>query len=151
MKCFGKSDGITTSPIDSLVADGKGGFWLGGQTALVHWRAGVSEMYPIPALKSNAGQNGIVRLARGPDESLWVGILAEGAGLGLGQWKESTFKPFVTPSFDGSKLTVYDMVFDHNGNLWVATAGKGVFLIHGLCAALRTHRRAVKRHGTKPV
>ncbi len=131
VKCFGKSDGITASPIDSLVADGKGGFWLGGQTALVHWRAGVSEMYPIPALKSNAGQNGIVRLARGPDGSLWVGILAEGAGLGLGQWKDGTFKPFVTPSFDGSKLTVYDMIFDHDDNLWVATAGKGVFRIHG--------------------
>ena len=28
-----------------LLADGKGGFWLGGQTALVHWHAGESEKY----------------------------------------------------------------------------------------------------------
>ena len=28
-----------------LLADGKGGFWLGGQTALVHWHDGVSETY----------------------------------------------------------------------------------------------------------
>ena len=32
--------------INAVLADGKGGFWLGGQTALVHWRGGVSETYP---------------------------------------------------------------------------------------------------------
>src|SRR5271165_3480808 len=69
VKCFGKSDGVPISPVDSLLADGKGGFWLGGQTALVHWHDGVSEMYRIEALKSNAGQNGIASLAHGPDGS----------------------------------------------------------------------------------
>ena len=58
IKCFGKSDGLPISPVDSLLADGKGGFWLGGQTALVHWHDGVSETYPIEALNSNAGQAG---------------------------------------------------------------------------------------------
>ena len=38
-KCFGKGDGIPISDIESLLADGKGGFWLGGETALVHWHA----------------------------------------------------------------------------------------------------------------
>ena len=131
VKCFGKSDGVPTSPSDSLLADGKGGFWLGGQTALVHWHDGVSETYPIEALKSNAGQNGIASLAHGPDGSLWVGIQAEGPGLGLGQLKEGAVKPFVTPTFDGSKVVVSAMISDRDGNLWVATAGKGIFLIHG--------------------
>src|SRR5271165_3213255 len=56
VKCFGKSEGVPISPLDSLRADGKGGFWLGGQTAVVHWHDGVSETYRIEALKSNAGQ-----------------------------------------------------------------------------------------------
>ena len=60
MKCFGKAEGIPISPVNSILADGKGGFWLGGQTALVHWHDGVSETYPIEALKSNVGQTGIV-------------------------------------------------------------------------------------------
>jgi len=131
VNCFGKSDGVPISPADSVLSDGAGGFWIGGQTALVHWHTGVSEVYPIAALKSNAGQNGAVSLERGPDGALWVGILAQGPGLGLGRWKEGTFKPFVTPTFDGSKVTVYDMIFDHDGNLWVGTAGKGVFRIRG--------------------
>ncbi len=131
VKCFGKSDGVPISPADSLLADGKGGFWLGGQTALVHWHDGISEMYRIEALKSNAGQNGIASLARGPDGSLWVGIQAEGPGLGLGQLKEGAVQPFVTPTFDGSKVVVSAMNFDHDGNLWVGTVGKGIFRIRG--------------------
>ena len=48
-----------------------GGFWLGGETALVHWHAGVSEMYPVKAE--------IMGLARCVlTGSLWVGILEEG-------------------------------------------------------------------------
>ena len=58
------------TPIDSILADGKGGFWLGGQTALVHWHDGVSDIYPIEALIFNVGQHGIVSLALGPDGSL---------------------------------------------------------------------------------
>ena len=29
VRCFGKADGIPITPIDSILADGKGGFWLG--------------------------------------------------------------------------------------------------------------------------
>jgi len=131
VKCFGKSDGVPISPADSLLPDGKGGFWLGGQTGLVHWHDGVSETYPIKALNSNAGQQGVVGLVRGPDGTLWVGILAEGPGLGLGRLIDGIAKPFVTPTFDGSKVVVNAMIFDRDGNLWVGTVGKGLFRIRG--------------------
>jgi signal transduction histidine kinase/ligand-binding sensor domain-containing protein len=129
--CFGKAEGVSISPIDSILADGKGGFWLGGQTALVHWREGASETYPIEALRSNVGQHGVVSVALGPDGTVWVGMLAEGPGLGLGQLKEGVVKPFVTPTFDGSKVEVFAMTFDRDGNLWVASRGKGLYRIHG--------------------
>ena len=125
VKCFGKSDGVPISPADSLLADGKGGFWLGGQTTLVHWHDGVSETYPIEALNSNAGQLGINGLARDREGTLWVGIAAEGRGLGLGRLIGGIVKPFVTPTFDGSKVVVYAMISDRDGNLWVGTLGQG--------------------------
>ena len=131
VKCFGKSDGMPISPADSLLADGEGGFWVGGQTTLVHWRAGVSQVYPIDALKSNTGDIGVNSLLRGGDGSLWVGIAASGPGLGLMQFKDGAFRPFSIPNFDGSKVAVYDMILDRDGNLWVATLGKGIFRIHG--------------------
>ena len=85
------------------------------------------ETYPIEALKSNVGQHGVVSLALGPDGTLWVGMLAEGPGLGLGQLKEGVVKPFVTPTFDGSKVEVFAMTFDRDGNLWVASRARGCF------------------------
>ena len=129
VKCFGKTDGIPISPINSILADGQGGFWLGGQTSLVHWHNGVSKTYPIEGLKSNAGRAGIASLARGPDGSLWVGTLREGPGRGLGRLTNGAFQPFVVPGFDGSKLSVQSMSFDRDGNLWVGTEGQGIFRI----------------------
>jgi len=131
IKCFGKADGIPIAPVHSILPDGKGGFWLGGQTTLVHWHDGVSESYPIEALKSNVGQTGIVGMARGPDGSLWLGIFAAGRGRGLGRFTNGSFQPHVTPGFDGSKLSVSSILFDGDGNLWVASSGKGIFRVHG--------------------
>jgi len=122
VRCFGKDDGITIPGIDSIVADGRGGFWLGGPTALVHWReGGVSEIYPTKAR--------ILSLALAPDGVLWVGTGE--AGLGLAQLKQGALKSFVTPTFDGSKLSVTSLMLDRDGNLWVSTDTQGLFRIHG--------------------
>ena len=131
IRCFGKTDGIPISPVSSILPDGKGGFWLGGQTTLVHWHDGAAESYPIESLRTNVGQSGITGIARGPDGSLWVGIFAAGPGRGLGRLTNGVFRPFVTTGFDGSKVSVTSMFFDKDGNLWVGTAGKGIFRIHG--------------------
>lgn len=131
VSCLGKKDGVPISPIDSILADGKGGFWLGGQTSLLHWQNGASTSYPIEVLKSNVGQHGVVSLALDADGALWVGMLAEGPGLGLGRLEKGVVKPFVTPSFDGSKVEVFAMTVDRDGNLWVASRGKGLYRIRG--------------------
>jgi signal transduction histidine kinase/ligand-binding sensor domain-containing protein len=130
VKCFGKSDGIPITPIDAILADGSSGFWLGGQAALVHWHGGVSEAYPLKGMRSGAGP-GILALARGPDGSVWAGIYSDGPGLGLAKFEEGAVRSFVTPTFDGSKVTVFSLRFDRDGNLWVGTANDGVFRVHG--------------------
>ena len=119
IKCFGKSDGIPISNIDSILPDGEGGFWLGGQTSLVHWHRGSSDVYRSEDVQA---------LARGPDGSLWLGI---SGGHGLQQFKNGAAKPFVTPTFDGSSLDFGTLMFDRDGNLWVGTVGKGLYRIHG--------------------
>jgi ligand-binding sensor domain-containing protein len=126
VKCFGRADGISISPADALLADPDGGFWLGGQTALVRWRAGVSETHPVEGLKSNAGNNGIVT-SHAIDGTLWVGILATGPGRGLGQWRNGAFTPFRTPTFDGTTVAVYSTIVDHDGNCGSARTARGSF------------------------
>jgi len=130
LKCFGKSDGIPITPIDAILADGSGGFWLGGQAALVHWHGGVSEAYPLKGMRSGAGP-GILALARGPDGSVWAGIYSDGPGLGLAKFEEGTVRSFVTPNFDGTKYPVFSLRFDGHGNLWVGTDRKGIFRVRG--------------------
>jgi len=119
LKCLGKADGIPISSFRALLSDGNGGFWLGGDNALVHWHAGVSEMHR---------SQGIQSLARGPDGTVWVG---EGAGGGLKELKDGVVEPFVTPTFDGRKFDIGILMFDRDGILWVGTVGKGLFRIHG--------------------
>ena len=130
VKCFGKSDGIPIAPIDAILADGKGGFWLGGQAALAHWHAGVSEVYPIKGLTEGGGP-GIMSLASGPDGSVWVGIFGSGPGNGLARFENGIIKSFITPTFDGSKLTVFALRLDRDGNLWVGTGSEGILRVHG--------------------
>ena len=130
VQCFGKADGIPIAPAGSLLAGSDGSFWIGGQTALVHWRNGASKLYPIEGLKYNAGGIGVNCLARGADGTVWVGILKTGSGLGLGRLNDDVFKPFVTARFDGSKLPVSSMRVDREGSLWVGTTNQGLFRIH---------------------
>jgi ligand-binding sensor domain-containing protein len=130
IKCFGKSDGIPISPIDAILADGNGGFWLGGQVALVHWHDGHSESYPLKGTTSGAGP-GILSLARGPDGTIWAGIYSPGPGLGLARLEGGAVQSFVVPTLDGSKLGVFVLRFDRDGNLWVGSSDKGIFRVHG--------------------
>ena len=122
--CFGKNDGIPISHVNSVLADGQGGFWLGGETDLVHWhQGGISKVYPV--------KSGVTGLARTTDGTVWVGIGEDGPGRGLELLKDGVLQPFATSTFDGSKLSVTSLIFDHDGNLWVGTDSKGLFRIHG--------------------
>jgi signal transduction histidine kinase/ligand-binding sensor domain-containing protein len=124
LKCFGKADGIPPSRIRSVLADGNGGFWLGGRNGgLIHWYAGTSETYKVGSE--------IFSMARSPNGTLWLGLSAEGPGQGLQQLKDGAVKPFVIPPFNGSGFDIGALMFDHDGNLWVGTKAKGIFRVHG--------------------
>src|SRR5262249_8444535 len=62
--------------------------------------------------------------------SLWVGIAVAGRGLGLEQFRDGTFKPFSAPNFDDTEISVFSLLLDRDGNLWVGTSNKGLFRIH---------------------
>jgi PAS domain S-box-containing protein len=132
VRCFGKADGIAIHDQSSFIPDGKGGFWIGGDTSLQHWKmGGASEIYSPKHLQSNAGQSGFRSLVGNSDGSLWVGIMAAGPGLGLEKFRNGALTPVVLPNFDGSKLLVNKLMEDSDKNLWIATYGKGIYRIHG--------------------
>ena len=132
IRCFGKAEGITVNVPTALLPDGRGGFWIGGDTSLLHWKMGTApEIYSPQHLQSNAGQTGIKSLLEDSDGSLLVGIEAAGPGLGLERLRNGVLKPVVLPNFDGSKFIIDKILEDSDKNLWVATYGDGVYRIHG--------------------
>ena len=129
--CLGKAEGITIHDPIAFVADGKGGFWIGGDTSLQHWKMGAaSEIYSPQQLQSNIGQIGIRSLVEDSDGSLLVGIVAAGPGLGLERLRNGVLTPVVLPNFDGSKLVIDQLMEDSDKNLWIATYGNGIYRIH---------------------
>ena len=40
VRCFGKADGLPMQSALPILSDGTGGFWIGNDTSLVHWKAG---------------------------------------------------------------------------------------------------------------
>jgi ligand-binding sensor domain-containing protein/signal transduction histidine kinase len=131
VQCFGKADGLAIQSAVSILSDGTGGFWIGGDTSLIHWKAGASEIYEPQALKSNSGQLGILGLVRNSDGSLWVGMPAAGPGLGLERFSNGRFTPFSAPNLDGTKISILSLLLDRDGNLWVGTLNNGLYRIHG--------------------
>ena len=119
VQCFGNADGLAGSDFQSILADGNGGFWLGGRAGdLIHWHAGKSERYKVG--------DEVQSLALGSDGCLWVGL----SGKGLRQLKDGVVKPFLIP-FLREGFDVGTLMFDRNGNLWVGTVGKGLLRIRG--------------------
>jgi PAS domain S-box-containing protein len=132
IRCFGRAEGITIHEPSSFLPDGKGGFWIGGDTSLLHWKMGAApEVYSPQHLQSNVGQTGIRSLLQDSDGSLLVGIMAAGPGLGLERFRNGVMTPVVLPNFDGSKLIINKLMEDSDKNLWIATYGNGVYRIHG--------------------
>jgi PAS domain S-box-containing protein len=131
IRCFGKAEGITFHNPLPIIPDGKGGFWIGGDTSLLHWKVGAApEIYSPKQLRSNVGQDPIHSLVRDSDGSLWVGMESAGPGRGLERFQNGVLTPVVLPNFDGSKLNIEAMIQDSDKNLWIATYGSGIYRIH---------------------
>jgi PAS domain S-box-containing protein len=132
IRCFGKAEGLTIRMPSTFLPDGKGGFWIGGDTSLFHWKMGAApEVYSPQQLQSSVGTVGIHSLLEDSDGSLLLGIMSAGRGLGLERFRNGVLTPVVLPNFDGSKLIVYAMMEDSDKNLWIATVGNGIYRIRG--------------------
>jgi signal transduction histidine kinase/ligand-binding sensor domain-containing protein len=130
-RCFGEVDGVSFPRADEIVPDGRGGFWIGTSTALVHWNAGHLTTYENKALRSNVGQVGIFSLVPNPDGSLWVGMGRVGPGQGLEKFVGGHFEAFRPGTFDASKIGLSALLKDRDQNLWIGSARDGLYRIHG--------------------
>ena len=125
VKCFGKNDGLPLSEITAVHARWQR--WLMGGEDRPPSFAGTVVVCP----RRTRSKPSYRVSARTPDGTLWVGLFEEGPGLGLQQLRDGVLKTFVTPHFDGSKISVTSLMVDRDGNLWAGTDAAGVVRIHG--------------------
>jgi len=130
LRCFGKEDGMPLPTAAALAEDTEGNLWVGSAAGLTRWHDGSSDTYTPSGLKSVANLTGVTGLAASPDGSLWVGMSSSGPGLGLQQMTGGTWKPFVTPEIDSSKLDGSTLFLDRENTLWVGTESQGIYRIH---------------------
>jgi PAS domain S-box-containing protein len=127
--CYAPKDGVPPNA-SVLIRDNLGYFLIGGATSLFRWKPGSSASYELPGLKSKPGLAGISDLALAPDASVWVGSVWPGRGLGLQQFVNNSWKAFITPTLDGSRLRVDSLHLDRHNALWIASYEAGIYRVH---------------------
>src|SRR5271167_4216461 len=129
LRCYGRNDGLPLPYAVTLANDSLGNVWLAGGAMVSRWPTSSADRYVPAALNPAENFNGVVALARGPDGSVWVGVVHAGKGGGLQQLAHGTWRPFITPRFDGSTLEVTALLVDRDGSLWVGTLNRGIYRI----------------------
>jgi signal transduction histidine kinase/ligand-binding sensor domain-containing protein len=128
--CFGPEAGIQPQTTFSVLAEDSGQVWIGTSTALLEWRQGQLETYPLHGLEANANAEGVVALAADSDGAILVGVARNGPGLGLERFQNGALTPVTAPGFDGSKLDVLSLLVDRDNALWVGTSDNGIYRVY---------------------
>ncbi|TPG50419.1 hypothetical protein EAH75_02855 [Rhodanobacter glycinis] len=141
-KCFGGADGLDfpDSPCcaQAFWPDRAGTIWIGSDTTLTAWRDHASSKFTLP-LHMDHKDIGVAAIAARAEGGLWIGIAHAGAGLGLEQFSDGKFTPFISQGFDSSTLQVSAMLLDRQGALWIGTYGQGLYRIyHGAIDQFRS-------------
>jgi signal transduction histidine kinase/ligand-binding sensor domain-containing protein len=131
VRCLGRDDGITVPYAVTLANDSLGNVWLAGALMVSRWQTSSADTYVPAGLNPSEIFNGVQALAARPDGSVWVGLVHAGKGGGLQQLVQGTWRPFVTPEFDGSTLEVTELLVDRDGSLWIGTLNRGIYRIQG--------------------
>ena len=131
VRCYGRDDGLALPFAVTLANDTLGNVWLAGGAMVSRWPTSSVDTYVPAALNPTENFNGVVALAGGPDGSVWVGLVHAGKGGGLQQLAHRTWRPFITPEFDGSSIEVTALLVDRDRSLWVGTLNEGIYRIRG--------------------
>jgi len=129
-RCYGSADGVPPfSSANSLNADSRGNLWIGGDTALVRWKAGTSTVYRPHGLEANDAMEGVTGFAEDADGFLWAGFALAGPDMGLQHFVDGAWHPFITPELDGRALKIRTLFMDSHHVIWIGTATQGIYRV----------------------
>jgi signal transduction histidine kinase/ligand-binding sensor domain-containing protein len=130
LKCYAKdkSDGNPASFGTSLAEDRSGNIWFGCQM-LCRWNGSSISHYLQEQIDHPSG-DGVVGLAAGAADSVFVAMDGVGPGLGVRRYSNGSFTSYVVPGFDGATVRAVALLLDRDQTLWVGTESQGLYHVH---------------------
>ena len=132
-KCYGKSNGVPLESAQDMRIDPRGHIWTISNRELMRWKDGASQTWLPAGLPTSSAQkllDVVQSLAIGKNGEVWVGGTQPSRGLGLLQLQGDELRAYVTPGFDGRKLSVAPLLVDANNALWIGTQDDGLYRLH---------------------
>jgi ligand-binding sensor domain-containing protein len=119
VRCHGE-DGSLGPGVLGLYEDSKGDLWVGVKDGVWRWKPDSPKFYSLPG-----EPNGIQGLAEDPDGALLISLRG-------GTRRFVDGKTAVAFSYPGPdrQLQALKLLRDHDGGLWIGTAGKGLVHVH---------------------
>jgi signal transduction histidine kinase/ligand-binding sensor domain-containing protein len=130
LECYAKdeSDGNPSYFATSLAEDASGDIWFGCQ--MLCRRHGSSISHYMQEQMDHPSGDGVVGLAAGAADSVWVAMDGVGPGLGVRHYTNGGFTSYVVPGFDGAAIRGTALLLDSHQTLWVGTESSGLYHIH---------------------
>lgn len=129
LHCYGEADGIPVRYGVGLARDNEGNLWF-GSSALCRWRPGSASTYLNYISKRPDAGNGVIDVAAGPFGEIWATTEVAAPGMGVLSSSGGSWKTYVIPGFDGSKVGSHTLFMDREHSLWIGTTGDGLYRVH---------------------
>jgi signal transduction histidine kinase/ligand-binding sensor domain-containing protein len=131
--CHGTTGGVPIPVGRDLKMDAHGNLWTVSDKTLMRWKDGRSDTWlPLGLSEESAEKltDVVQSVAPARDGAVWVGAMQPSRGFGLLRLQDGELTSFVTPEFDGGKLSVSPLLLDRNDSLWIGTQDDGIYRLH---------------------
>ena len=119
-------DGLAANRVYSILQDTCGFIWFGTDDGLSRFDGMRFKNYYLSKYINATTSNSVKKIFIDRRGRMWIGL---DSGIVIYDSKTDTFKPFEAKTETGEMIQSYvmDMIEDNDGNVWIATNGKGIY------------------------
>lgn len=119
-------DGLAANRVYSILQDSCGFMWFGTDDGLSRFDGVRFKNYYLSEHVSSTTSNSVKRILIDHRGQMWIGL---DNGIVIYDSKTDTFKPFHAKTETGETIETYviDIIEDSDGEVWIATNGKGLY------------------------
>lgn len=119
-------DGLAANRVYSILQDSCGFMWFGTDDGLSRFDGIKFKNYYLSEYISATTSNSVKKIFIDRRGKMWIGL---DSGIVIYDSKTDTFQPFLAKTETGEMIQTYviDMIEDSDGEVWIATNGKGLY------------------------